>query len=78
MATHSSTSGLENPMDGGAWCRLLSMGLQSWAQLSEFSSLHFISIILQKVDKSIKILSFANDRKPKSDFLDGQNNAPPS
>ena len=26
MATHSSTSCLENPMDGGAWCRLLSMG----------------------------------------------------
>ena len=28
MATHSSTSCFENPMDGGAWCRLLSMGLQ--------------------------------------------------
>ena len=28
MATHSSYSCLENPMDGGAWCRLLSMGLQ--------------------------------------------------
>ena len=28
MATHSSTSCLENPMDGGAWCRLLSMGSQ--------------------------------------------------
>ena len=28
MATHSSTSCLENSMDGGAWCRLLSMGLQ--------------------------------------------------
>ena len=28
MATHSNTSCLENPMDKGAWCRLLSMGLQ--------------------------------------------------
>ena len=28
MATHSSTSCLEKPMDGGAWCRLLSMGSQ--------------------------------------------------
>ena len=28
---------LENPMDGGAWCRLLSMGLQSWARLSDFT-----------------------------------------
>ena len=28
MATHSSTPCLENPMDGGAWCRLLSMGSQ--------------------------------------------------
>ena len=26
MATHSNC--LENPMDGGAWCRLLPMGLQ--------------------------------------------------
>ena len=26
MATHFSTSCLENPMDGGAWCRLPSMG----------------------------------------------------
>ena len=28
MATHSSTSCLENPMDGGAWFRLLPMGSQ--------------------------------------------------
>ena len=28
MATHSSTLALKNPMDRGAWCRLLSMGLQ--------------------------------------------------
>ena len=28
---------LENPMDGGAWCRLLSMGSQSRAQLRDFS-----------------------------------------
>ena len=28
MAPHSSTPCLENPMDGGAWCRLLSMGSQ--------------------------------------------------
>ena len=27
---------LENPMDGGAWCRLLSMGSQSRTQLSNF------------------------------------------
>ena len=50
---------------------------KSQARLSEFSSLHFTSIILQNVGKSIKILSFANDRKPKSDFSGGQNNAPP-
>ena len=40
MATHSSTSCLEDPMDGGAWCRLLSMRLQrvgdDWV-----TSLHF-------------------------------------
>ena len=29
---------LENPMDGGAWCRLLSMGPQSRAGLSDFTS----------------------------------------
>ena len=29
---------LENPMDGGAWCRLLSMGSQRvWAWLSDFT-----------------------------------------
>ena len=42
MATHSSTLALKNPMDGGAWCRLLSMGSQrvghDWA-----TSLHFTS-----------------------------------
>ena len=27
---------LENPMDGGAWCRLLSVGLQRQARLSDF------------------------------------------
>ena len=32
---------LENPMDGGAWCRLLSMGSQSRARLTDFTSLHF-------------------------------------
>ena len=30
---------LENPMDGGAWCRPLSMGSQSRARLSDFTSL---------------------------------------
>ena len=30
---------LENPMDNGAWWRLLSTGSQSWAQLSDFTSL---------------------------------------
>ena len=29
---------LEKPMDGGAWCRLLSMGSQSRARLSDFTS----------------------------------------
>jgi len=32
MATHSSNSCLENPMDRGAWCRLLSMGSQRVGQ----------------------------------------------
>ena len=27
-ATHSSILAIGNPMDGGAWCRLLSMGSQ--------------------------------------------------
>ena len=39
LHTHSSTSCLENPMDRGAWCRLLSMGSQSRAWLSDFTSL---------------------------------------
>ena len=43
MATHSSTSCLENPMDGGAWCRLLSMGSQkSQAWLSDFTFFIFL------------------------------------
>ena len=41
MATHSSTSCLENPMDGGDWCRLLSMGLQ---RVSTTERLHYIHI----------------------------------
>ena len=45
MATHSSTSCLEDPMDRGAWCRLLSMGSQrvghNWA-----TSLHFTPLIV--------------------------------
>ena len=33
---------LENPMDGGAWCRLLPMGLQSRTRLSDFTfTFHF-------------------------------------
>ena len=28
---------LENPMDGGTWCRLLSMWLQSQTRLSDFT-----------------------------------------
>ena len=31
---------LENHMDGGAWCRLLSMGSQSQTWLSDFTSLN--------------------------------------
>ena len=31
---------LENPMNGGAWCRLLSMGSQSQARLSDFTFFH--------------------------------------
>ena len=31
---------LENPMDGGAWCRLLSMGSQSFGHTER---LHFLS-----------------------------------
>ena len=41
---------LENPMDGGAWCRLLSMGLQSRARLSDFTSLHFTSLQTKLVE----------------------------
>ena len=42
---------LENPMDGGAWYRLLSMGSQSWARLSDFTSLHFLSAKVLTVPK---------------------------
>ena len=45
---------LENPMDGGAWCRPLSMGSQrvghDWA-----TSLHFTSNSLKEVPKSFSI-----------------------
>ena len=31
-------------MDGGAWCRLLSVGLQSRARLSDFTFFHFHTV----------------------------------
>ena len=43
MATHSSTSCLENPMDGGAWCRLLPMGSQRVGHDSATSISFFLS-----------------------------------
>ena len=46
---------LENPMDGQAWCRLLSMGSQSRAQLSDFTSLTH-----EKISKKQKRRTFHN------------------
>ena len=43
---------LENPMDGEAWCRLLSMGLQSQAQMSDFTftfSIDYCKILYQPI-----------------------------
>ena len=41
MATHSSTLGLENPMEGGAWWATVHGVAKSRTRLSEFTSLHF-------------------------------------
>ena len=69
--THSSTLGLENPMDGGAWCRPLFMGSQrvghDWA-----TSLHFVwtgcspGLFLQVLQASVHMSPI---RKAFSDSL---------
>ena len=42
MATHSSTLGLENPMDGGAWWAAVHGVVKSWTRLSGFTfTFHF-------------------------------------
>ena len=42
MATHSSYSCLENPLDGGAWWAAIYGVAQSWAQLSDITfTFHF-------------------------------------
>ena len=43
MATHSSTLGLENPMDGGAWWAAVHGVARSWTRLHfhEVERLHF-------------------------------------
>ena len=38
MATHSSYSCLENPLDGGAWWAAIYGVAQSWARLKHLSS----------------------------------------
>ena len=62
MATHSSTSSLENPMDGGAWCRLLSMGSQrvghNWATSLSLSPLMALFSLPFKLENST--FSFCN------------------
>ena len=40
---------LENPMDGGAWCKLLSMGSQSRAQLSDFH-FHAFPVVMYRCE----------------------------
>ena len=42
MATHSSILGLENPMDGGAWYRLQSLGCKE-SDTTERFHFHFLS-----------------------------------
>ena len=37
MATHSSISGLENPMDRGAWWAAVHGVAESWTRLSDFT-----------------------------------------
>ena len=37
MATHSSISCLENPMDGGAWWAIVQGVTKSWTRLSNFT-----------------------------------------
>ena len=42
MATHSSTLGLENPMDRGAWWAMVHGGHKSWTWMSNFTfTFHF-------------------------------------
>ena len=42
MAPHSSTLGLENPMDGGAWWAAALGVAKSWTRLSDFPfTFHF-------------------------------------
>ena len=42
MATHSSTLGLENPMDRGAWWATVHGIAKSWTRLSDFTfNFHF-------------------------------------
>ena len=42
MARHSSTLGLENPMDGGAWWAAVHGVAKSWTGLSDFTfTFHF-------------------------------------
>ena len=44
MVTHSSYSCLENPMDRGAWWATVHRVSKSQTQLSDFTSLHLISL----------------------------------
>ena len=42
MAPHSSTLGLENPMEGGAWWAAVHGVAKSWTRLSNFTyTFHF-------------------------------------
>ena len=41
MAPHSSTLGLVNPKDGGAWWAVVHGVSKSWTQLSDFTFMHW-------------------------------------
>ena len=64
MATHSSTSCFENPMDGGAWCRLLSMGSQrvghDWATSLHFYLLSSCYELLECANRLTNFISFCH------------------
>ena len=51
---------LENPRDGGAWCRLLSMGSQSQTRLSDFTSLLFSTLSEGRVSRLMWVTALSS------------------